>query len=51
MKQNLLTLIKQNHLSTLIKNQLKKMGSAKIIMTLWVRWKKLIEPVIELDPE
>ena len=27
------------------------MGSAKIIMTLWVRWKKPIMPLIELDPE
>ena len=27
------------------------MGSAKIIMTLWVRWKKPIEQLIELDPE
>ena len=27
------------------------MGSAKIIMTLWVRWKKRIMPLIELDPE
>ena len=27
------------------------MGSAKIITTLWVRWKKPIEPHIELDPE
>ena len=25
------------------------MGSAKIIMTLWVRWKKPIMPLIELD--
>ena len=39
------------HVKTLIKNQLKEMGSAKIIMTLWVRWKKPIEPLIELDPE
>ena len=39
------------HIKTLIKNQLKEMGSAKIIMTLWVRWKKPIEPLIELDPE
>ena len=39
------------HIKMLIKNQLKKMGSAKIIMTLWVRWKMLIEPLIELDPE
>ena len=27
------------------------MGSAKIIMTLWVRWKKRIMPLIELGPE
>ena len=27
------------------------MGSPKIIMTLWVRWKKSIETLIELDPE
>ena len=27
------------------------MGSAKIITILWVRWKKPIEPHIELDPE
>ena len=27
------------------------MGSAKIIMTLWVRWKKPIMPLIGLDPE
>ena len=39
------------HVKTLIKNQLKEMGSAKIIMTLWVRWKKRIMPLIELDPE
>ena len=39
------------HVKTLIKNQLKKMGFAKIIMTLWVRWKKPIESLIELDPE
>ena len=39
------------HIKTLIKNQLKEMGSAKIIMTLWVRWKKRIMPLIELGPE
>ena len=39
------------HIKTLIKNQLKEMGSAKIIITLWVRWKKPIMPLIELDPE
>ena len=27
------------------------MGSAKIIMILWVIWKKPIESLIELDPE
>ena len=36
---------------TLIKNQLKEMESTKIIMILWIRWKKLIKPLIELDPE
>ena len=36
------------HIKTLIKNQLKEMGSAKIIMTLWVRWKKPIKPLTEL---
>ena len=36
------------HIKTLIENQLKEMGSAKIIMTLWVIWKKLKEqPPIE----
>ena len=39
------------HIKTLIKNQLKEMGSVKIIITLWVRWKKPIMPFIELDPE
>ena len=39
------------HIKTLIKNLLKELGSAKIIMTLWIIWKKPIEPLIELDPE
>ena len=39
------------HIKTLIKNQLKEMGSAKIIMTLWVRWKKPIKPFIGLGLE
>ena len=30
------------HIKTLIKSQLKEMGSAKIIMILWVRWRKHI---------
>ena len=39
------------HIKMLIKNQPKEMGSANIIMTLWVRWKKLRIPLIELDSE
>ena len=39
------------HIKTLIENRLKEMESAKIIITLWVKWKKPIEPLIELDPE
>ena len=39
------------HIKTLIKNQLKEMGSAKIIMTLWVRWKTAITPLIEFGAE
>ena len=39
------------HIKTLIKNQLKEMGSAKIIITLWVVWKKPIKLLIKLDPE
>ena len=39
------------HIKTLIENQLKEFGSAKIILTLWIIWKKPIEPLIELDPE
>ena len=34
------------HIKTLIKNQVKEMESAKIIMPLWVRWKKPIKPLI-----
>ena len=39
------------HITTLIENQLKEMGPAKIIMTLGVIWKKRIMLLIELDPE
>ena len=35
------------HIKTLIRNQLKEIGAAKIIMTLSVRWKKPIIPLIE----
>ena len=37
------------HIKTLIKNQLKEMGSTRIIMTLWVIWEKPIKLLI--DPE
>ena len=39
------------HIKALIGNQLKEMGSAKIIMTLWVLWKKPIKGLIKLDPD
>ena len=39
------------HIRTLIENQLKEMGSAKIVMTLWVIWKKPIKLLIDLDYE
>ena len=38
-------------IKTLIENQLKEMRPAKIIMTLWVVWKKPIKLLIKLDPE
>ena len=39
------------HIKKLIENQLKEIGSVKIIMTLWVVWKKPIKRLIKLDPE
>ena len=39
------------HIGTLIEKQIKEMGSAKIIMSLWKIWKKPIMPLIELDPD
>ena len=38
-------------IKTLIKDQLKEIGSAKIIMTQWVRWKKPVKLAITLDPD
>ena len=38
-------------IKALIKDQLKEMGSAKMIMTLWVRWKKPVKLASTLDPE
>ena len=39
------------HIGTLIEKQLKKMGSATKIMTLWLIWKKPIKLLVDLDPE
>ena len=39
------------YIKTLIEKQLKEMGSPKIIMTLWVLWKKPIKPPIKLGPD
>ena len=38
-------------INTLIENQLKEKGSAKIIMTLWVVWKKPIKLLIKLPED
>ena len=37
------------HIKTLIENQPKEMGSAKIFKTLWVIWKNCIKLLIDLD--
>ena len=39
------------HIKTLIENQLKEMGSAKIIMTVWVIWKNPIKLLIKLPED
>ena len=39
------------YIKTLIEKQLQKMGSLKIIMTLWVIWKKSIKLLVKLDPK
>ena len=39
------------HIETLIKDQLKEMGSAKIIKTVWIRWKKPVKLAITLNAE
>ena len=36
---------------TLIDDQLQEMQSAKVIMTLWVKWKKPVKMAIRLEPE
>ena len=37
------------YIKALVENQLKEMGSAKIMLTLWVLWKKPIKWLIKLD--
>ena len=39
------------HIGTLIEKQLKEMGSTKIIMTLWILWKKPIKLLIKLGSD
>ena len=39
------------HIKALIEGHLKEMQSTKVIMTLWVRWKKRVKLAITLDPE
>ena len=41
----------KQHIGMLIEKQLKEMESAKIIMTLWVIWKKPIKLLVDLDPK
>ena len=38
-------------IKALIENQLKEMGSVKIILTQWVFWKKTMKQLIKLDPD
>ena len=38
------------YIKSLIKDQLKEMQSAKVIMTLWLRWKNPVKLAITLDP-
>ena len=39
------------HIKALIEDQLKEMQSTKVIMALWIRWKKPVKLTITLDPE
>ena len=41
----------KSHIKVLIEDQLKETQSTKVIMTLWVRWKKPVKLAITLDPE
>ena len=39
------------HVKALIENQLKEMQSTKVIMILWVKWKKPVKSAITIDPK
>ena len=39
------------HVKALIEDQLKEMQSTKVIMTLWVRWKKPVKSALTLESE
>ena len=41
----------KSHINALIEEQLKEMQSTKVIVTLWVRWKKPVKSAITIDPE
>ena len=53
LKQTLIVFFDQTkpQINTLIENQLKEKESAKIIMTLWVVWKKPIKLLIKLPED
>ena len=39
------------HVKVLTENQLKEMQSTKVIMILWVKWKKPVKSAITIDPK
>ena len=38
-----------SHIKALIEDQLKEVQSTKMMMTLWVKWKKSVKSVLTLD--
>lgn len=39
------------HAKALIENKLKEMQSTKVIIILWVKWKKPVKSAITIDPK
>ena len=39
------------HTKTLIEQQVRELGSAKVQLSMWVKWKKQVGQAIRLDPE